>query len=71
MWHFVFMPGAGHHHQSGAGCTGTPFLECNFIHDVSKIVETHFFGCVETQFFVCDETQFFVCSCNWTSKTGS
>jgi hypothetical protein len=29
---FCFMPGAEHHYQSGAGCTGTPFLECNFIH---------------------------------------
>jgi hypothetical protein len=26
------MPGARHHYQSGAGCTGTPFIECTFIH---------------------------------------
>jgi hypothetical protein len=29
---FCFMPGARDDYQSGAGCTGTPFLECNFIH---------------------------------------
>jgi hypothetical protein len=29
---FCFVPGAEHHYQSGAGCTGPPFLECNFIH---------------------------------------
>jgi hypothetical protein len=29
---FCFVPGAGHHYHSGAGCTGTPFLEFNFIH---------------------------------------
>jgi hypothetical protein len=26
------MPVAGHYYQSGAGGTGAPFLECNFIH---------------------------------------
>jgi hypothetical protein len=28
---------AGHHYQSGAGCTGTLFLECNVIHAYASL----------------------------------
>jgi hypothetical protein len=39
---FNFMPGAGHNHQSAAGCTSTQFIEYNFTHAHKKIfVETN------------------------------
>jgi hypothetical protein len=33
---FNFMPGAGHNHQSAAGCTSTQFIEYNFTHAHKK-----------------------------------
>jgi hypothetical protein len=37
---FCSMPVVGHHYQSGAGCTGTPFLECNVIHVQASLEQT-------------------------------